>query len=45
MVGAVARVVGAVASMVGAVVDEVVDTDRICASSVVVVVKLLTPVV
>jgi hypothetical protein len=39
-------VVGAVAGVVGAVANEdVVNTDRICASSVVVVVKLLTPVV
>jgi hypothetical protein len=39
-------VVGAVARVVGAVADEdVVDTYRICASSVVVAVKLLTPVV
>jgi hypothetical protein len=46
VVGAVARVVGAVASVVGVVADEdVVGADRICASSVVVVVKLLTPVV
>jgi hypothetical protein len=46
VVGAVAGVVGAVASVVGAVADEdVVDADRICASSVAVVVKLLTPVV
>jgi uncharacterized membrane protein len=53
MVGAVAgvvevitSVVGAITSVVGAVADEdVVDADRICASSVVVAVKLLTPVV
>jgi hypothetical protein len=46
MVGAVARVVEDVASVVGAVADEdVVDTDRICASSVAVAVKLLTPLV
>jgi hypothetical protein len=46
MVGAVARVVVAVASVVGAIADEdVVDADRICASSVVVAVKLLTLVV
>jgi hypothetical protein len=46
VVGAVAGVVGAVASVVGAVADEdVVDADRICASSVVVSVKLLTLVV
>jgi hypothetical protein len=39
-------VVGAVASVVGAVADEdVVHADRICASSVAVAVKLLTPVV
>jgi hypothetical protein len=39
-------VVGAIASVVGAVVDEdVVHTDRICASSMVVAVKLLTSVV
>jgi hypothetical protein len=36
-------VVGAIASVIGAVADEdVVDTDRICASSMAVVVKLLT---
>jgi hypothetical protein len=46
VVGAVAGLVRAVASVVGAVADEdVVDADRICASSVVVAVKLLTPVV
>jgi hypothetical protein len=46
VVGAVAGVVGAVASVVRAVADgDVVDADRICASSVVMVVKLLTPVV
>jgi hypothetical protein len=46
VVGAVAGVVEAVTSMVGAVIDEdVVDADRICGSSVVVAVKLLTPVV
>jgi hypothetical protein len=46
MVGAVARVVGAIASVVGAVADEdVVDANRICASSVVVAMKLLTLVV
>jgi hypothetical protein len=46
VVGAIARVVGAVTSVVGAIADEdVVDADRICASSVVVAVKLLTPVV
>jgi hypothetical protein len=44
VVRAIARVVGAAASVVGAVADEdVVDADRICASSVVVAVK--TPVV
>jgi ABC-type xylose transport system permease subunit len=46
VVGDIARVVGAIASVVRAVADEdVVDTNRICASSVVVAVKLLTPVV
>jgi hypothetical protein len=46
MVGAVARVVRAVASVVGAVADEdVINTDLICTSSVVVVVRLLTLVV
>jgi hypothetical protein len=46
VVGTVAGVVGAIASVVEAVADEdAVDTDRICASSVVVAVKLLTPVV
>jgi hypothetical protein len=46
VVGAVAGVVKVIASVIGARADEyVVDTDRICASSVVVVVKLLTPVV
>jgi hypothetical protein len=46
VVGAVAGVVGAIASVVGAVADkDMVDTNRICASSVVVAVKLLTPVV
>jgi hypothetical protein len=46
VVRAVAGVVGAVASVVRAVADEdVVDTDRICASSVAVAVKLLTSVV
>jgi hypothetical protein len=46
VVGAIAGVVGAVASVVGAVADgDVVDVDRICASSVAVVVELLTPVV
>jgi hypothetical protein len=39
-------VVGAVARVVGAVADEdVVDADRISASSVVVAVKLMAPVV
>jgi hypothetical protein len=39
-------VVGAVASVVGAIADEdVVDVDRICASSLAVAVKLLRPVV
>jgi hypothetical protein len=39
-------VVGAITGVVGAVGDEdVVNVDRICASSVVVAVKLLTPVV
>jgi hypothetical protein len=46
VVGAVAGVIGAVASVVRAVADEdVVDADRICASFVVVAVKLSTPVV
>jgi hypothetical protein len=46
VVRAVAGVVRAVANVVGAVADEdVVDADRICASSVAVVVKLLTLVV
>jgi ABC-type xylose transport system permease subunit len=46
MVGAIAGVVGAVASVVRAVADEdVVNANWIYASSVVVVVKLLTPVV
>jgi hypothetical protein len=46
VVGAVARVVRAVASVVRAVANEdVVDANRICASSMVVVVKLLTQVV
>jgi hypothetical protein len=46
VVGAVAGVVGAIASVVGSVADEdVVNADRICTSSVVVAVKLLTPVV
>jgi hypothetical protein len=39
-------VVGAIGNVVRAVADEdVVDADQICASSVVVAVKLLTPVV
>jgi hypothetical protein len=46
VVGAIAGVVRVVTSVVGAVADEdVVDADRICASSVAVVVKLLMPVV
>jgi hypothetical protein len=46
VVRAVAGVVEAVASVIGAIADEdVVDTDRIYASSVAVAVKLLTPVV
>jgi hypothetical protein len=46
VVGAIAGVVRAVASVVGAVADEdMVDVDRICASSVAVAVKLLMPVV
>jgi rRNA processing protein Gar1 len=46
VVGAVARVVGPVASVVGVVADEdMVDADQIYASSVVVAMKLLTPVV
>jgi hypothetical protein len=46
LVKAVTSVVGAVASVVEAVADEdVVNIDWICASSVVVAVKLLTPVV
>jgi hypothetical protein len=46
MVRAVARVVRAVASVVGAVADEdVINTDLICTSSVVVVMRLLTLVV
>jgi hypothetical protein len=46
MVAAVAGVVGAIASVVGAVADEdMVDANRIYASSVVVAMKLLTPVV
>jgi hypothetical protein len=45
MVGAIAGV-GAIANVVGAVADEdVVDVDRICASSMAAAVKLLTPVV
>jgi hypothetical protein len=46
VVGAVAGVVRAIASIVGAIADEdVVDADRICASSVAAAAKLLTPVV
>jgi hypothetical protein len=46
VVRAVAGVVGAIASMVGAVANkDMVDANWICASSVVVAVKLLTPVV
>jgi hypothetical protein len=46
VVGAVAGVVGAIASMVRAIADEdMVDADWICASSMVVVMKLLTLVV
>jgi hypothetical protein len=46
VVRAVARVVIAIASVTGAIADEdVADADQICASSVVVEVKLLTPVV
>jgi hypothetical protein len=46
MVRAVAGVVGAIVSVVGAVADEdAIDAYRICASFVVVAVKLLTPVV
>jgi stage V sporulation protein SpoVS len=46
VVKVVTSVVGAIAGVVRAVADEdVVETDRICASSVVVAVKLLTPVV
>jgi hypothetical protein len=46
VVRVIAGVVRAIAIMVGAVADEdMVDIDRICASSVAVVVKLLTPVV
>jgi len=44
----VAGVVEAIASMVGAVADvseEVIGADRICTSSMVVVVKLLKPVI
>jgi hypothetical protein len=44
--GDVAGVVRAVASVVGAVADEdMVNTDRICTSSMAAAVKLLTPVV
>jgi hypothetical protein len=53
MVEAIARVVRAIASVVGAIARvvrvvadvDMVDADRICASSVAVVVKLLMPVV
>jgi hypothetical protein len=46
VVRAIAGVVGAVASVVRAIADEdVVNVDRICASSVVVAVKLLMLVV
>jgi hypothetical protein len=46
MVGAITGVVGSVASVIGAVADEdVVDADRICASSMAVAVKLLMLVV
>jgi hypothetical protein len=46
VVGAVAGVVGAIASVVRAIADkDVVDADRIYASSVAVVVKLLMLVV
>jgi len=48
VVGDVAGVVGTIASMVGAATDvdeEVVDADRIYATSVVMAVKLLKPVV
>jgi hypothetical protein len=46
VVKAIAGVVGAVTSMVETIADEdVVDTDRICTSSMAVAVKLLMPVV
>ena len=48
MVIDVAGVVGAIASVIGAAADideEVIGADRICASCMVVVVKLLKPVV
>jgi hypothetical protein len=50
MVGAVAGVVGAIAGVVGVIArveadEDVVDADQIYATSVVVVVKLLMPVV
>ena len=48
MVVDVAGVVGAIASVVGATADvdeEVIGADQICASSMVVVVKLMKPVV
>jgi hypothetical protein len=46
VVGAIAGVVKAIANVVGAIVDEdVVDADRICASSMEVAVKVLTPVI
>jgi len=48
VVGDVAGVVGAVASVIEAVAnvdEEVIDADWICASSMVVLVKLLRPVV
>jgi hypothetical protein len=46
VVRAVARVVKAIASVVGAIADEdMVHVDWICASSVAVAVKLLTPMV
>jgi hypothetical protein len=46
VVGAIAGVVGAVANVIGVIADEdVVDADRICASSMAVVEKLLMQVV
>ena len=48
MVEDVAGVVGAIASVVGAVAgvgEGLIDTDRICASSMVMAAKLLKPVV